>query len=253
MLLAEGRSAELDIRSLGREHEPLRKTASLMTISSQGWENPIFGLQDPGVPSMTSISSSRRSWLQPHFELERQQNSHTYFFDPKLAGGQKYNADDTSISFSREQLKHAKVIGQVDKKFVACIVGGGSDVAGTSPETLVLVDQHAADERIRVEQYLSEICQGFLQHGFSGGVETWEPKPAVPILLTRLEARTLANSDTYRHAFERWGLRFAPINNAQEGLTKDTAGDEYLQVWVEAIPDVVSEKVRRSNHDSPQV
>ena len=78
------------------------------------------------------------------------------------------------------------IIGQVNEKFVACIVNGGADgvAMGSGSGTLVLVDQHAADERIRVEQFLSEICQGFLQHGFSGRVETLELNPAVLILLT---------------------------------------------------------------------
>ena len=245
MLLAGGKGARLDIRSLRRERGPMRR-ASLLTVLTQGWENPTFGLQDPGIPSMTSVSSSsRRPRLQPYSEPERQPNRQAHFFDEKLVAGQKYNADDTSMSIDKEQLKRAKVIGQVDEKFVACIVNGGADgvAIGSGSGTLVLVYQHAADERIRVEKFLSEICQGFLQHGSSGRVETSELNPAVPILLTRLEARILASSDAYRHAFERWSFRFAPINHAQAGLAEEMAGDEHLQVLVEAIPDIVSEKV----------
>ena len=55
--------------------------------------------------------------------------------------------------------------------------------------------------------------------------------------------RILASSDAYRHAFEKWGFRFAPINHAQAGLAEEMAGDEHLQVLVEAIPNVVSKKV----------
>lgn len=188
-------------------------------------------------------SSSRRPWLQCHLE-PGQPADQTNLFDPRLASGQKYNADDASMSLDREQLKRAQVIGQVDTKFVACIVDDGT---ATGSRTLVLVDQHAADERVRVEQFLSEVCQGFLHHGTSDGIETWELKPAVPILLTRQEVRTLANSEAYQHAFGRWGFRFASMSHVQAVPAEEGAGDEYVQVLIEAVPDVVSEKVRSSS------
>jgi DNA mismatch repair protein MLH3 len=199
---------------------------------------------------MVSISSSsRRPWLQAHPEPGQCTNQ-SDSFDARLASGQKYNANDVSMSFTKEQLRRAQVIGQVDTKFVACIVDDGIPKGS---RTLVLVDQHAADERIRVEQFLSEVCQGFLHHRSSGGVEAWELKPAVPILLTRLEVRTLANSEAYQHAFERWGFRFASMKHAWEDVAEEGTGDEYLQVLVEAVPDVVSEKVMKTSSQFDQM
>lgn len=186
---------------------------------------------------MTSISSSsRRPWLQSYPE-PGQSTSRSHSFDARLTAGKKYNADDTSMSFTREQLKCAQVIGQVDTKFVACMV---DDRTSKGSRTLILVDQHAADERIRVEQFLSEVCQGFLYHGLYSGVETWELKPAIPILLTRLEARNLARSKVYQHAFERWGFRFASMSHADAAEGDE---DEYFQVLVETVPELVGEKV----------
>ena len=53
------------------------------------------------------------------------------------------------------------MLGQVDRKFVACVLpASGSEQVGSADITeecdtgvLVLIDQHAADERIRVERF----------------------------------------------------------------------------------------------------
>jgi DNA mismatch repair protein MLH3 len=55
----------------------------------------------------------------------------------------------TTRRFSKEELGNARIIGQVDCKFVACTLPGDSTDEGEP--VLVLIDQHAADERVRVE------------------------------------------------------------------------------------------------------
>ncbi|KAJ3324442.1 DNA mismatch repair protein [Boothiomyces sp. JEL0866] len=52
----------------------------------------------------------------------------------------------TIVSLSTQQLHRMKLIGQVDKKFIACQSNG----------LVLVIDQHAADERIRLEKYQSE-------------------------------------------------------------------------------------------------
>ncbi|KAJ1971811.1 hypothetical protein H4R33_007145, partial [Dimargaris cristalligena] len=47
-----------------------------------------------------------------------------------------------------------RVIGQVDAKFIACRV---QQLANDRSPLLVLVDQHAADERVRLEQLLAHL------------------------------------------------------------------------------------------------
>ncbi|KAI0331238.1 hypothetical protein GY45DRAFT_1322484 [Cubamyces sp. BRFM 1775] len=91
--------------------------------------------------------------------------------------------------FTSADLRTARVLGQVDRKFVACVIhgssppmeaptsldkdadGGGDAGAGTGWSegacgrghgALVLIDQHAADERVRVERFLRSLCEGFL-------------------------------------------------------------------------------------------
>ncbi len=72
-----------------------------------------------------------------------------------------------ATSFSKESLANARIIEQVDRKFIACLVSRETldeSRYGSEDEDaiFVLVDQHAADERIRVERFLRELCVGFL-------------------------------------------------------------------------------------------
>ena len=165
------------------------------------------------------------------------------------------------IRFRKEDLQTACAISQVDRKFVACLIGvdhrstvtegnealregAGKHIDG---KTLVLIDQHAADERVRVERFLKTICNGFLcHHDGHGGVEMMQLSPPVPVLLTRREASRLSQVPAYQKAFESWGFLFGGLKSmaitedADLGAHEDTA---YTQILVTAIPEVVSDKV----------
>jgi DNA mismatch repair protein MLH3 len=164
------------------------------------------------------------------------------------------SSEHARTRFHKGDLSKAQVINQVDRKFIACLVdldqGHGKPpkqlAAGGS--TLILIDQHAADERVRVERFLTEICSGFLRHcEGTGGVEVSELSPAVPILLTRHEASRLATIEEIQSAFDRWGVRFEGLAKLTS-LKPESAGDEtsdgYVQVFVRAIPAIVGDKVR---------
>lgn len=117
-------------------------------------------------------------------------------------------------------------------------------MSGTSNQTeadisLILVDQHAASERVRVERLLKELCLGFLGTDVTG-VRCVELAPPKPVLLTRTEAQMLQATPSIRETLRRWGFSFAdaPQHEAEEAV--------YQQVWVKCVPEVVSEKVSYS-------
>jgi DNA mismatch repair protein MLH3 len=153
--------------------------------------------------------------------------------------------------FHKEDLLNAEVLEQVDRKFIACLIHADTDAVGdtdTGGRALVLIDQHAADERIRVEKFLEELCLGFLQYGDrSNSVKTKALSPSVPVLLTRHEALRLADSDVFRRAFECWGISFDDISSSSlhsfHGGLDDASGEGYTQIFIKSIPAVVSEKV----------
>jgi DNA mismatch repair protein MLH3 len=109
---------------------------------------------------------------------------------------------------------------------------------------VALVDQHAADERVRVERYLKRLCIGFLRNE----IEKLQLEPPTKILLTRREIEVLERP-VMLDALSRWGLRielhFTDVQHVSElGSTQDR---EFCQVDVTAVPDVVSKRVRGSS------
>lgn len=62
----------------------------------------------------------------------------------------------TAIQLSKSDLREARVIAQVDRKYVLAILGRHDD---SRPQQLVLIDQHAASERCILEELLDELCR----------------------------------------------------------------------------------------------
>ncbi|KAL8934696.1 MAG: hypothetical protein Q9211_005090, partial [Gyalolechia sp. 1 TL-2023] len=121
------------------------------------WENPVFAAaKEPDIPQLSfdGISLENHS-LMPgkrhrcsHINLE---NASSDAFSP------------LSAKLSKASVAEAKIIAQVDKKFILALMQHRTDPIEQSPATddqpiLVLIDQHAADERIRVESLLVDLC-----------------------------------------------------------------------------------------------
>lgn len=113
----------------------------------------------------------------------------------------------------------------------------------------MLIDQHAADERVRVECFLEELCLGFLHNQnkikhSSGGVQVRELSPPFPVLLTLHEAQQLKRS-RFQAAFRAWGFHFVDLSDGRFCDSDADSGSNavYTQVSVQGIPDVVGDKV----------
>lgn len=175
----------------------------------------------------------------------------------------------TDVSFSHEAIANARVIQQVDDKFIACIIKaartsngtagremGRSDAGSSSPDVgskvdvLVLIDQHAADERVSVEPIFAELCSGFV----SDTVETVRLQ-GVGIVLSREEGAML-RSPGVREFIARWGIQLS-IGSSKDSTDGRHAGDEasgvktgggegdYVQVEVQAVPAVLKARLGR--------
>ncbi|KIJ69942.1 hypothetical protein HYDPIDRAFT_23098 [Hydnomerulius pinastri MD-312] len=230
--------------------------------------NEAYAIREPKIPSLP-LSANQDSYDQCYPELHHdchtaypvQRGNSSRYFQPGTS-----NFAASQIRFRKEDLQHARVISQVDRKFIACLVSlerGPPSVAEKDKEpcqedglpadgrTLILIDQHAADERVRVERFLRAICRGFLgHHDGSGGVERKQLSPSVPVLLARREALRLSEVLAYQKAFEAWGFQFTGLRdllavNELAAEVDDQAN--YTQVFVTAIPEVVSAKLLLGN------
>ncbi|KAG0033929.1 DNA mismatch repair protein [Podila clonocystis] len=76
----------------------------------------------------------------------------------KSAEGQPGFVDVRNLQLSKELLQQARVVSQLDSKFILCVMQASSGSSSRLMEALVVVDQHAADERVRVEKLMQEMC-----------------------------------------------------------------------------------------------
>jgi DNA mismatch repair protein MLH3 len=152
--------------------------------------------------------------------------------------------DETSTwSLRRGDISRMKVISQLDRKFIVCVVDATSESNESSQTSdcakriLVLVDQHAASERVRVEGYLKTLCHHFLEAGRDGSQSASRVKlePPRPVLLSKREASILRSTQI----LGRWGFDISwPETDDRDQNT------DQEQVLVHSVPQVVGEKVR---------
>lgn len=198
--------------------------------------------QIPLAQAHEGIAGSQNAFGQ----LEKAQSQVCQGRLPFLSSIQKdIHASTKQHRYRREDLLSAQVVDQVDGKFIACIIDDRSSVdSGDHRElglpfkrSLVLIDQHAADERIRVERFLEPLCLGYM----NDSAQTRSLVPEKAILLTSYETTRLADNANLRHFLARWGFGISRL--AQEDEARE---NDYAQVWISRVPDVVGDKVSQN-------
>lgn len=131
-----------------------RKEGSWSSELLKKWENPIFGTTEEGIPQV--------SFDGPTIEMcDVLHGRHHCCSELEIHKAFMQASTSFSAKISKQSLNTARVISQVDKKFILICVNGSSDTYdGRDGGLLVLVDQHAADERIRVEGLLADLKAG---------------------------------------------------------------------------------------------
>ncbi|GAB2282899.1 hypothetical protein Dimus_017434 [Dionaea muscipula] len=137
----------------------VKETLDIMLLNNEAQNNQFheshmhgrgsFVIEDPGSASL-SVKWRNGAPTTGGGRTSRKFSDECSVLD--ISSGILHLACDSLIpkSVSRRCLEDAKVLLQVDKKFIPVVAGG----------TLVVVDQHAADERIRLEELRQKVLSG---------------------------------------------------------------------------------------------
>uniref|UniRef100_A0A672FXR5 WW domain-containing protein n=1 Tax=Salarias fasciatus TaxID=181472 RepID=A0A672FXR5_SALFA len=148
------------VTGLSRYEEPAMDEADVRCTSDvSNMAVCVISETDVGGDGSNSLSSLYSKWTNPVFV-------HPPMVGVDISSGQ---ADGLVVKihnilfpyrFSKAMIHSMKVINQVDKKFLACLIDTSEEkkLAHTEAEgnLLVLVDQHAAHERVRLESLVAD-------------------------------------------------------------------------------------------------
>ncbi|KAM3072553.1 DNA mismatch repair protein [Clarireedia jacksonii] len=115
----------------------------------KNWENPIFTPTEPSIPHVSADGLELKTQ-----EIIHGQHHHCAQID--IENALKDTSSGLNGSISKEALRNAEIISQVDKKFILAKIPTRFSTDDSTNSLLVIIDQHAADERIRIESLLAE-------------------------------------------------------------------------------------------------
>ncbi|QSZ32073.1 hypothetical protein DSL72_001642 [Monilinia vaccinii-corymbosi] len=113
------------------------------------WENPIFPPAEPSIPhvSMEGLDLQTQELIR---------GLHHHCSQIEIEKAFKETSSGLHGRISKDTLRDANIVSQVDKKFILVNLQTRSAFGIEPSAMLVIIDQHAADERIRIEALLSD-------------------------------------------------------------------------------------------------
>ncbi|TPX19995.1 DNA mismatch repair protein [Coccidioides immitis] len=158
----------------------------------QKWKNPVFGPFERPIPSIRPATPN---------QLE-QENTRLSGVLPIAADFENACSSSFTGRLTKSGLTNAQIVAQVDNKFILLrMIESLGDKSGFQ-RILVLVDQHAADERIRVERLFDELCGSSPSHT----VDTTPLPEPILFKVSSEEARLFESRTDY---FASWGCSYS--------------------------------------------
>lgn len=170
-----------------------------------GWRNPVFHLKERPILSFVNDSSN---------ETNTKSRS---CYDPNCSHSRESRPADYDQRLSKASLASARVLGQVDQKFILVKMSTARSDTISYPtaelhdDVLVLIDQHAADERCRAEDLYCEISK-------NDATRVTLPKP----IMFEITSQELGLFQRVQQYFESWGIEYRCPT--QEDVAKEEAG-----------------------------
>lgn len=237
-----GKSSALGHRNLIRDANSSESSRIWIHDILQGWNNPVYRPAETPIPQVSSDVPGNGLQWQPH---DHQYSCSQFAIDRAFQGQSAAPAG----RIHKEELRHAQVISQVDRKFIlikiSSCISASDEKSSVSTETLVVVDQHAADERCRIEDLLRELCkapdidkQPSLLTSLQSGVLTTLLEKPISFVIPRREIQLLR---THAQHFADWGIIFH-----LPSLRPTTDQDLETKVTVISLPPSIIERCKTS-------
>ncbi|EHK16044.1 uncharacterized protein TRIVIDRAFT_163354 [Trichoderma virens Gv29-8] len=212
-----------------RKNEPREWLQDIL----KSWRNPVFESTQAGVPRINDEAPA------PVRDTTSIHGSHRCCGDDK--GEVRFEAASIGLEgrVSRSALAEAQVVAQVDRKFILLKLPLRNMTDGREPSSscaLVMLDQHAADERCRLEELMAGYFKQDGSHKFPRAVVEPLERP----LIFEISDREYDLLQRYQEHLEAWGIlykiqrRAASMKQEQDGYT----------VAVSALPPSILERCR---------
>lgn len=122
------------------------------------WQNPVFSAQSEQSIPVANVSGPAIEAAQLEGKFCAHKSASDYFAT---------SGHGTQSKLSKASLQSVRIINQVDAKYILCSMS-----AERASQTLVLVDQHAASERIILESLLKDLCSPMEANSPAVGLQT---------------------------------------------------------------------------------
>ncbi|TVY89756.1 DNA mismatch repair protein MutL [Lachnellula willkommii] len=166
------------------------------------WDNPIFNPVEPSIQQVAieGVDTATQSILHG-----RQHHCSQIDIDRAF----KESSAGITGRISKDALKNAEVVSQVDKKFILVKLHPSTHLGATAENDgmLVIVDQHAADERIRIEALMEELCTPPMKEN--------PPRPIESKILTTYLDKPLAFDISAKEIGESYMISLTLLNLAK--------------------------------------
>ncbi|KAJ3220102.1 DNA mismatch repair protein [Dinochytrium kinnereticum] len=186
----------------------------------KNWKNPVFDTS-ANIGGPNSITSNG---VMNRFE-----------FDIEASFGIASHPIASHKIFKGD-LEKTRIIGQVDKKFIAAAFKRDDNVG------LLLIDQHAADERVKLETLTSELFSSIDGNG--------DDLPSVrritsvvtlnPPLKIDVTEREASMAFSLRGAFSRWGIGIGDVERRPHSFDAEDDGRVILPISI--LPQLIADR-----------
>lgn len=211
------------------------------------WKNPVFQLAEGPIPRLPDVSDMLGIDIKPG-------GHHCDHNLSTISMGSRHETSALGLRgrISRAGLRRAELVAQVDSKFILVKVpfnevhdDDTKAQASSASSCMVLIDQHAADERCRVEGLMKDY---FVYHASS---QSWKavtellPKPLF-FELSRQDSNVLCRAQGH---FSQWGICYdvEPPGSGQSlgsQKSKNNGAAPKARVAVRSLPPAILARCR---------